>query len=71
MEDAPALRLFMEEEFANAWSLARNRIIICTGLNERLLPKMCPDSVEQTLDWKFWPGPPENQAFNQAESGRR
>jgi hypothetical protein len=63
IENAPTLRIFLDEEYINAWSLARTHIIMCTGLNERLVPRNCPYSVEQALDWKFWPGPPEARAL--------
>lgn len=57
--DSPSLQREPARALARAYRLARVRAAADTGLREADFPAECPYTVEQALDWRYLPGPPE------------
>ena len=57
LRDSPSLVSRVPELVADGYKQARDNAILVTELPESCFPELCPYTVEQVLDKKFWPGP--------------
>lgn len=56
LEDSPSLNTKLPESIAKAYPAAVREAMQESGLPKATFPASCPWSVEQVLDFDFWPG---------------
>jgi len=55
LQDSPSLKRFLAEVVIDAYPSALELVIEETNLPESTFPKICPYTIEQLLDKKFYP----------------
>jgi Domain of unknown function DUF29 len=56
LDDNPSLKPLLPQALASAYRDAALEAVAETGLAGTTFPATCPWTVEQVLDWEFWPG---------------